>query len=272
MKSLVRPALAAGLILVSSRLCALPDTEAEAGRAVLKRYADAVIGVELVVTIKGTVGDRTLPQREVKRETNGTVISADGLTVIALSSIDPRMGLNMPNARIDEPEFKETKLRGADNVEIPARVVLKDADLDLAFIAPEEKVAGRKFTFVNLDAATEAQILGTYFDIARGPKVQQRTPAIRVINVTGLIEKPRRFILASDYSPGCPTFDAKDHVLGIAVRHLVNGQPTGNVILPAADVAEIAKQAVAAAAAPKPAVEASPKPASEGTAPEPKSN
>ena len=34
-------------------------------------------------------------------------------------------------------EFKEVKLRLANGKEVPARFVLKDADLDLAFMAPE---------------------------------------------------------------------------------------------------------------------------------------
>ena len=239
---------------------ALPEAEAAAGRALLQRYADTIVGVELVVSMKGMQGDRPIPAREQKREINGTFVNAAGLTVLSLASIDPRIGLpaNVQNqVRFDEPEFKEVKLRLADGTEMPARVVLKDADLDLAFIAPETAPAG-PLPFVDLAAPAEAQILGTYYDIARGSKLAQRVPAVRVVNVTGLIEKPRRYILASEYSPGCPVFDAQGRVLGIALRHVAGNQSAGLILLPAADVAEIATQAAAIKV--EPAVDAEPKP------------
>lgn len=228
---------------------ALTDAEAVAGRALSKRYADAIVGVEMVVTLKGMQGDRPLPPREQKREINGTMVSAGGVTVLSLASIDPRGSIPaamQTQIRFDEPEFKEVKLRLADGAEIPARVVLKDADLDLAVIAPVPGSApAGPLPFVDLADRAEPAVLGTYYDISRAPKLQQRVPAVRLVYVTGMIEKPRRFLLASDYSPGCPTFDAAGRVLGIALRHVAGGQSSGLVILPAEDVAEIAREAAA---------------------------
>lgn len=235
-------------LALASPVLAISEGEAKTGRALLKRYSTVVVSVELVVTMKGMQGDRPIPPREQKREINGTLVNAGGLTVLSLGSIDPRG--NIPamimgqQIRYDEPEFKEVKLRLADGTELPARVVLKDADLDLAFIAPE-KAPEKPLPFVNLANPAKAEILGTYYDIARGNKMMQRVPAIRVINVTGMIEKPRKFLLATDYSPGCPVFDAEGKVLGLAVRHVAGGQSASLIILPAADVADIAKQAAA---------------------------
>lgn len=246
------------LLLLSPTARALSDAEAAAGRALLKRYADTIVGVELVVTLKGMQGDRPIPPREQKREINGTFVNSAGLTVLSLASIDPRVGLPPQLAgqvRFDEPEFKEVKLRLADGTEMPARVVLKDADLDLAFIAPEAPPAA-PVVFVDLAARAEAVILGTYYDISRANKLAQRAPAVRAINVTGLIEKPRRYVLASEFSPGCPVFDATGNVLGIALRHVAGTQSAGFIILPAEDVAEIATQAAAIKV--EPAAEAKP--------------
>jgi hypothetical protein len=249
MKSPLRVLAAALLapVLMSVHAFGLPQAEAAAGRALLKRYADTVVGVELVVSMKGMQGDRPIPAREQKREINGTFVNAAGLTVLSLGSIDPRVG--MPAAmqgqvRFDEPEFKEVKLRLADGTEFPARVVLKDADLDLAFIAPET-APEKAVPFVDLAAPAEPVILDTYFDISRGSKLAQRVPAVRAVYVTGIIEKPRRYVLVSEYSPGCPVFDAGGKVLGIALRHVAGGQSSGLIIVPAADVAEIAAQAAA---------------------------
>ena len=218
---------------------ALGAAEAAAGREIVKKHAGAVVGVEMVLTIKTTQGDRT-NSRELKREFNGTTISATGLTVIALSEIEVRAN----NVRVDE--FKEVKLRLPDGSEIPARVVLKDEDLDIAFVAPEpDKVEGVVFSFVDLTTATEPAILETYYDLSRAPKTQQRAVMVKPVYVTGIIEKPRRFVLASDYSSSCPTFNAEGKLLGIAVRHISGGRQGGYVILPAVDVAELAQQAAA---------------------------
>ncbi|MEJ1973892.1 MAG: serine protease [Lacunisphaera sp.] len=246
------------LAIAPTDALALTEAEAAAGRALVKRYADTIVGVEMVVTLKGTQGDRPLPPREQKREINGTMVAANGLTVLSLASIDPRGSIPpamMAQIHFDEPEFKEVKLRLADGTEIPARVVLKDADLDLAFIAPlPESAPAGPLPFVDLANHAEAIVLGTYYDISRASKLQQRVPAVRVIYVSGMIEKPRRFVLASEYSPGCPSFAADGKVLGIALRHVAGGQSTSVIILPAEDVAEVAKEA--AAIKPEPAAEA----------------
>ena len=58
---------------------------------------------------------------------------------------------------------------------------------------------------------------------------------------------------------GTPTFDAKGRILGISVQNFANGRSTGLVVLPAADIAEIAKQAAAIQAKPKAAEVEAPK-------------
>ena len=248
------------------------DTQAAAGRTILNQYANAVVGVELVATLKVTMANRPSTPREQKIEANGTVISQGGLTVVSLGSIDPRarmesqvalMSAMRGRVEFGDTEFKEVRLRLADGSEVPARVVMKDPDLDLAFVAPEPGAApGRKWGWVNLAEPADGVILGTYYDVARAPKAQQRTPVVRLVNVGGIIEKPRRFYIASAYSPGCPVFDPKGRVLGICTRHISDGRESGPVILPAADIAESAKQAEAAPnAAPTPASGSQPSPA-----------
>jgi hypothetical protein len=236
---LLPSALLAAASFLPVPLIALTAAEAEAGRAIVQRHADAVIEVELIVVLQVTIGDKVQPPREIKREINGTVISANGLTVLSLKSIDPRSGLP-PNLKAGTPEYKEVKLRLADNTEIPAKVVLMDEDLDLAFVAPEPALADRTFTCVDLKHPATAELLGTYYDLARAKKHLQRTPAIRVINAIGLIKKPRELVMLSDYSPGCPVFDAEGRLLGVSVRLISEGRDTGMILLPAASIAEIA--------------------------------
>lgn len=245
-------------------LTAAPAAQANAGRALVKRYADAIVSVELVVTLKVKMGDREAPPRDQRIEVNGTVISPSGLTVTTLAQVDPQATLEAMRAgiggggRMPEivgSEFKEVKLRLADGKEVPARFVLKDADLDLAFMAPEAtpENADLKFPFVKLDETAEGAVLGDYFYVGRAAKIQQRVPLVRATEIIGVVEKPRKFYLMTEQMPqwmGTPVFNPEGRVLGITLQHFANGQRSGLIVLPAEDIAEMAKQAAAAQAAP----------------------
>jgi hypothetical protein len=239
----------------AATLHAVTTAEADAGRALVKRYADAVVSVELVVTLKIKAGDREMPARETRMEVNGTVLTADGLTVTSLARVDPQaefdaMRATNPGGRGVElvgADFKEVKLRFADGSEAPAKFVLKDADLDLAFMAPDMSAGAtkREFAHVSLDNAAEGVVLGEYFYVTRAPKNLRRVPLVRATEIMGLVEKPRRFYLMTDLSLGAPVFDAGGKLLGITLQNISNGV-RNLIVLPSGDVADSAKQAQAA--------------------------
>ncbi|MGH7944985.1 MAG: S1 family peptidase [Opitutaceae bacterium] len=260
--------LAAAALLAATgswSMAAAPDAQAEAGRALVKRYADAIVSVEMVVTLKVKMGNREEQPREQRIEVNGTVISPGGLTVTTLGQVDPQATLEALRAgagggargpEIVGSEFKEVKLRLANGTEVPARFVLKDADLDLAFMAPEAtpENSARKFPYVKLDEFTDGALLGDFFYVGRAAKVQQRVPLVRTTEIIGVVEKPRRLYLLTEQAAqwmGTPVFNAEGRVLGITLQHFANGQRSGLVVLPAEDIAEMAKQAAAAQTAVK---------------------
>jgi hypothetical protein len=241
----------------ASRLSAVTDAEAATGKALLKQYADSIVSVDVVATISLTVGDHAMPPRENKVEENGTVISPTGLTVTVLSAIDPHDAIEaMIGARamgaqkveIGETEFKDVKLRLANNTEVPAVIVLKDPDLNLVFIAPlnDPTAKPRTFSYVSLDKSTTGEVLGNYYFVNRAPKSLQRVPIIRLTNVVAIVEKPRRMYLLSESAQGVPVYDASGLVLGLVTPYLENGRPSGRaVVLTAGDVADLATQAAA---------------------------
>lgn len=250
-------ALVAGTPGLIAPAQALPD--ATAGRALVKRYADTIIGVELVVTMKVKMGDREQPPQERRIEVDATVIAPNGLAVTSLAAVDPQVQFDamraaQPGGRMPElvgVDFKEVKLRTADGKEVPARFVLKDADLDLAFIAPETPDPERTYPHVKLEESAEGVVLGDYYFVARAPKALQRTPLVRTSELIGIVEKPRRLYLLSNQSLGTPMFDGAGKALGLSLQHFANGRPVAIVVLPAADIADMAKQAAAILAAPK---------------------
>jgi S1-C subfamily serine protease len=240
---------------------AASEADAVVGRELVKRYADAIVGVELVVTVKVRAGSTERAPQEQRIEVNGSVISSSGLTVTSLAAVDPQASYDAARsaggrgAELVGVEYKEVKLRLADGKEVPARFVLKDADLDLAFMAPEVvgDAAKPEFkSYLKLEDSAEGALLSNFFNLAREQKALQRLPIIRSAEVMGIIEKPRRFYLLSTQATGTPVFDAKGKLLGISVVNFASGRATGLVVLPAADIAEIAKQAAAIQAQPKP--------------------
>jgi hypothetical protein len=259
-------ALAALSILgIPSKTLALPAAEAEAGRSLSQHFADAIVNVELVATIRMSAGDRQAPPREVRMDPNGTVISATGLTVTSLTEIDPRgtaesavRNLSLPGGQriqFGDSEYREVKIRLSNGTEIPAKVVLKDADLDLAFIAPipgDAAAPKRDFTWVNLDNPADAVVLADYFFISRAPKSLQRVPEVHAATLDGIVKKPRQLFIPSLSVIGCPMLSPDGRVLGLCVSRIVDGRPVLNngrpaaIILPAADVAEEARQAATA--------------------------
>ena len=247
---------ALGLMAPAARLLAITEADAANGRALAKRYADTVVSVELVATIKMTVGDRALPPRENRMDVNGTVIAPSGLTVTVLSLVDPHGAMEAMRAaqgaggqkiEIGETEFKDVKLRLANNTEVPSVIVLKDPDLNLIFVAPLLDAAAKPRTFpcISLDKAAAEEVLGHYYYVTRAHKSLQRVPIVRETTVVGIVEKPRRMFLMSDQALGVPIIDPAGLVLGISTQYLENGRPTNLVVLSAADIAELGEQAAA---------------------------
>jgi hypothetical protein len=252
MKALIRLTLIlTALGLARPAAWALTDTEAIAGRLVLRHYADAVVTVKAVVILKITMDQRYVPPQENKVDITGTVISPNGLVVTSLSSIDAKTMFDALRAKfvgtggavlLASSETKDLKLRLGDGTEVPAKIVGRDADHDLIFLAPVTPPP-RPLTFVNLgDTPAAAVVLADYFELSRMPDGLLRAPAVQPCTVIGIVERPRRMFLVNTGNLGCPVFDAQGHVLGVCLHYLTDGLPSGNVVEPAGDIVEAVSQ------------------------------
>ncbi len=198
------------------------DDVAVAARQTLEQYKNAVVTLRL--TLNATNGGRTA---ELKHDTIATFIDASGLAVTAAT--------NTGGSRI---QIAEANFRLADGTEIPAHVVLKDDDLDLAYIAPETpltKENSAKIMAVPLtDPAMHVQLLDQYFLIARTGQKDNFESSLGVGRILGKLTKPRVAYLADEQAMGCPAFDTAGKLIGICTRpSATNFSP---VILPVVNI------------------------------------
>jgi hypothetical protein len=248
-KSLIMAALAC--FVLSARAGEL----GEKGRAVFKQHQHEVVTVQLVQKMMTGRGEA----REGRQDITGTVIDPSGLTVLALSAADPsEMYKRMYSGSSDyklEIEVSDVKILLDDGTEIPAEIVLRDKDLDLAFIRPKTKPA-KPMAAVDLNKAATAQMLDELITLNRLGRAAGRAHAASIEHVSAVVQKPRTFYIPDSRMTGTalgsPAFALDGRIVGIVVMRIIsssggasNFRPDSatSIILPAEDIAKAAKQA-----------------------------
>jgi S1-C subfamily serine protease len=224
-------------------------------KTVIEKYKDAIVEVRLVLKIKQSFGGREGGSREQKVEVNGTVINPSGLTVISNMATDPTSMYSFDFGE-DNPQFKmetsvtDVKIVLADGKEYPAKVVLRDKDLDLAFVRPDEK--DLKLPCIELKAPPAAPaVLDEVVGLTRLDRSANREPAVGIGRIMSVITKPRtHYVAMTLMETGCPAFDAQGNVLGLSLMRISGARQSGGFsmmgmlpsVLPCADILEVAAQ------------------------------
>ena len=220
-------------------------------RKLLREHADCVTWVSVTVRVELSAGGRSMPPQEQKLEALGTIIAEDGLTVLSLNKVDPTANIlsriRSPGASVNV-NYTEVMILMQDGTEVPAKLLLKDSDLDLAFVLPIEE---RKNEFKDVvfsrvpKQASENElpvILDEVVSIGKLRKTLYRQSTLRRGWVNAVIEKPRTYFVIENTSPGTPVFNSMGNWLGVVVYKMVSGRPSEIVTLPATDILEIAEQ------------------------------
>ena len=259
------------LIMAVSCFLAPPHTDAQdlatKGREILKKHQSSVASVQLVVKSKIGLPGFSGDARESKQEVTGTIIDPSGLTVVSLASTDPSGlfqslisglgGEGEDNVKIKmDSELSDVKLLFHDGAEMPAEIVLRDKDLDLAFVRPKAKPA-TPLPALDLAKSAKVDVLDEIITVNRLGKVAGRAYAASVERISAVVQKPRLFYVpGSDKTAtglGCPAFTVDGKVVGVFVmRSLKSGGGEMNmfnaqssiaaVLLPADDVKKVAAQ------------------------------
>ena len=140
--------LCALIVAAASSAPGAQDTRGPA-RDVVRKWQSAIVNVRIVLKMRMSMGGREMQASDDPVDAVGTVIDPSGLTVLSLGALNPGalmsriMGSNSGSS--GEPQVEITseptdvKIRLSDGTELPARIVLRDEDLDLAFLRPTRK-------------------------------------------------------------------------------------------------------------------------------------
>ena len=239
------------LIFGLTAAIARADEFADKGRDIFNKYQHAVVTVQVVIKASGPGGRSS----ESKADITGTVVDPSGLTVLALSSCDPaEMYRRLYEESKIEVEVSDIKILLADGTELPSEIVLRDKDLDLAFIRPKTKPAS-PMTAVDLSSSGSAQVLDAMVSLNRLNKAAGRAYAASYERISAVVQKPRTFYIPdssmSNTSSGSPAFLLDGKFLGVFVMRVISSagsaantrQNITSIILPAEDILKAAKQA-----------------------------
>lgn len=238
-----------------------------AAREIVKRYQNAIVNVRVVLKMRMSMGGREMQSTDESVETVGTLIDTSGLTVLSLSSLNPGAmmskiigGMAGGQNRVDlGSEPTDLKIRFPDGREVAAKIVLRDEDLDLAFIRTVTK-PDNPVVAIDLSDAARPALLDSVVVLSRLGRVGGWTPAAAFQTIGAIIEKPRTFYVIQNAAAGgmgTPAFTPSGKVVGLLTMRSVQAGRVGMlsmmggpenlgllpVILPASDVLEIAKQA-----------------------------
>ena len=219
-------------------------------RGLLKEISECVTWVSATVKVEVNAGGRSYPPREEKLEALGTVLAEDGLVALSLTKVDPTASImsriRIPGSSVNV-NYTEVNILMKDGAEVPARFLLKDSDLALAFLLPirNESKGPNPASFQPVPTAGTKPRLEALDEVVSLGKLNRnlyRQSTLRRGWVSAVIEKPREYYVISGVSPGTPVFDGTGNWLGVGVYKMAAGKPTQVVTLPATDVLEIAEQ------------------------------
>ncbi|PCJ65825.1 MAG: hypothetical protein COA73_01730 [Candidatus Hydrogenedentota bacterium] len=254
------------ILLSLITLSAYSDAVSDKGREIFEAHKSAVVTVQVVMKMKFSFPGMGSQEDESKSEVTGTVISEDGLTLVSLSETDPTSLIKnmmagqagMENMQM-ETEIRDVKILTADGTEIPAEIILRDKDLDMAFVRPTEKPS-TPMDYISLENPGEPDYLDQIVTINQLGKVARRTHSVSLERIQAIVTKPRTFYLPgndpSQTGLGSPAFTLDGNLIGVFLLRSIKstggsamsmlGGMQDNVmaiIVPAADIQDAASQA-----------------------------
>lgn len=223
--------LVLGALLTGAFLVQGSEDLGAAARSISGKAGNSLVWVRVTAKmIQGHMGAMAMGGVPAQNyETVGTVVDPSGLTVVALSAVDPEALFNLalqprgmstasgkPLKLEVRTEIVSAALVRPDGTEVPADVVLEEQRLDLAFLRPKE--TERKFEALDLKARAQPPQLGEgLVVVGRLGKENDYALTVDTGLVRALVPATPPYILCSqnfaNYA-GSPVFAADGSLLG----------------------------------------------------------
>lgn len=260
---------------------AMAQDDTAAAREIMNKHKETVVTVRMVISQQISMQGMGSQDRENRIEVTGTIVDPSGLTVVSLTETDPstmirRMARAQGREVNIESQIKEAHLIQPDGSEVPAKIVLRDPDMDMTFLRPESKTDST-FASVDLSDASTPQVLDQIVFLSRLGRVANRAYGAAIDRIQAVIERPRTLYVPvgvdSAGSLGSPAYTLDGKFVGVALLRAIQseggegGSNTLVVIVPASDIQEAAAQAPSYEEAAK-AEEAGAQPRDESATPE----
>lgn len=261
MKKVTRSIAAAALALAMVGAVPICSTPLRAdGRDTMKNVVadkgDAVVTLEIVFETKFSSGGQER-QSDRKAEVPGFLIDEKGTALTTLSNVDPGQFYSTLYDKEDSyvTRVKSIKYILGDTTEIPAAIVLRDGDLDIAVLRPLSPPE-KPMTFISLSESTKPALLDQAYTLGRMPRIARRTVVGMSGEVQAVVDRPRTFYVPSSElvtaRAGVPVFGANGKLIGMVALYIFpggrksageNDEPYMYVIRPADDLVQVAEQA-----------------------------
>lgn len=225
----------------------------EGARALLAKLDPSLVSVKITARVTIAMEGRESGKEEQDNETSGCIVGSGGLVAVSLSSIDPKSmyediigsGPEADKFKI-QSEITDIKLHFSDGKEVPGEVVLRDKDLDIAFIKPKTPL-GYTVAVLDLANAADARILDQVLVVSRLGKSANWASRARMERVNTVLTKPRKMYMLTSEDVGAVVAAPDGKIIGIQMLRKVVGagkdQPEVlTVVLPAKDILADARQ------------------------------
>lgn len=247
-----RCAVLAAAVVASAHVVSAQTPEERAGaREVIAKHGGAVLFVLGTAKVRVNQGGREVQNQDSRIQALVTIIDSSGLGVMSLTAVDPSdvMSAQLSRGRgagagvTVSAEASDLRYRLADGKEVPVRVVLRDKDLDLAFLRPVEKPAA-PMAAIDIPSVKPAVVDGVVV-LQRLPESAGWQSTALFHSVQAVVEKPRTFFILTGGIVGSAVFDTRGRFIGVILRlrNEADAASTLPIVLPAADIREVAKQA-----------------------------